>query len=960
VIKIPESKSTDVQIYGRLLAYVIPYWLAFLLSVIGFALYSISNVGFAQLIGYIVDSLGGNDPLAGTQLAAYLRDLFGDTDELNRTVMPILIILITITRGMGTFIGNYFIAYVGTQLVHRLRLELFEHLLVLPSRFYDKNSMGHLVARLTFHVTQVTGAAIDAVKVIVREGFTVIAYLGYLFYLNWKLTFIFIAVGPFIALLVGYAGKRFRLISTRIQDSMGDVTHVASETIQGYKEVRTFGGAEYERQRFDGVSNNNRRQSMKMVVTSAIATPVIQLLTSCALAGLVWLALDPGLLSSMSAGDVVAFIVTGGLLAKPIRQLSEVNSTVQKGLAAAENIFELFDEEPEIDKGTKTLVSVKGKLEFRSVNFAYDKADAAVLKNLSFIAEPGETIALVGRSGSGKSTLASLISRFYTPDSGMILLDDEPINEIKLSSLRQQLAIVTQNVNLFNDTVAKNIAYGALRNASEADIKKAAEKAYAWSFIEALENGLETVVGDDGVLLSGGQRQRLAIARAFLKDAPVLILDEATSALDSESERYIQSALEAVSVGRTTIVIAHRLSTIEKADRILVIDQGEIVEQGTHVELMQKKQHYASLHNYQQDSEKPPPPVTEQLRFTPVPVNNGAGSRFLFEGFNPLVNGWYSRRSWVQLMAPLSIIFSAIAWLRRRTTNSWKAPVPVIVVGNINVGGTGKSPLVGWLAEQLSRVGSKPGIVSRGYGGRAPDYPCEVTAQTDPMIAGDEAVMLARKTGCPVVVDPDRPAAVRRLLAIYGCDVVISDDGLQHYALEREVEIAVVDARKGLGNGLCLPAGPLREPASRLQEVDIVVVNGPENLRLNCQSMEMKMVPKLLVNLSTDQPVEDELSENTIHGIAAIGNPDRFFDSLRASGFRVIEHKFEDHHRFELTDLNFGDYLPVVMTEKDATKCRLLNPRVIHDNFWYLTVDVEISDEFLPAVMKKAGIVNVV
>jgi len=281
-------------------------------------------------------------------------------------------------------------------------------------------------------------------------------------------------------------------------------------------------------------------------------------------------------------------------------------------------------------------------------------------------------------------------------------------------------------------------------------------------------------------------------------------------------------------------------------------------------------------------------------------------------------------------------------------------------VGNINVGGTGKSPLVGWLAQQLSRVGSKPGIVSRGYGGRAADYPCEVTGQSDPMIAGDEAVMLARKTGCPVVVDPNRPAAVRRLLAIYGCDVVISDDGLQHYALGRDVEIAVVDARNGLGNGLCLPAGPLREPASRLLEVDIVVVNGPENPRLNCQSMEMKLVPKLLVNLATDQPVEDEFSQNTIHGIAGIGNPDRFFDSLRASGFKVIEHKFEDHHRFELTDLDFGDYLPVVMTEKDATKCRLLNPSVIHDNFWYLTVDVEISDEFLPAVMKKAGIVNVV
>ena len=952
--------TSDVQVYGRLLSYVLPYWPAFFLSVAGFVIYSVANVSFLQLVGYIVDSLGGNDPLADSLIVPYIRQIFGEDAALNRSIIPLAIVLIVILRGMGTFIGNYFITYVGTSLVHNLRIELFDRLLVLPSRFYDRNAMGHLVAKITFHVNQVTGAATDAVKVIIREGFTVLGYLGYLFYLNWKLTLIFIAVAPFIAVLVSYAGKRFRRISERIQDSMGDVTHVASETIQGYKEVRTFGGADYERHRFESVSNNNRRQSMRMVITSSVATPVIQVVVSLALATLVWLALNPLLLSSMSPGDVVAFIVTGGLLAKPIRQLSEVNATVQRGLAAAEDIFDLFDEETETDEGDQELDVVNGKLEFRGVSFSYDRSKETVLKDVSFVAEPGETIALVGRSGSGKSTLASLIPRFYSPDSGLILLDDKPIADIKLINLRQHMAIVTQNVTLFNDTVSKNIAYGALRSSSEVEIQNAAEKAHAWSFIKQLEHGLETVVGDDGVLLSGGQRQRLAIARAFLKDAPVLILDEATSALDSESERYIQYALEAVTEGRTTIVIAHRLSTIEKADRILVIDDGRIVEQGSHQDLLKNGKHYADLHNLRSESDEAEVPIFIKPDFKPVLARREARVRWLTDNSNPLTKGWYQKHSWVKLLAPLSLLYSGIAVIRRRRTKPWKAPVPVIIVGNINIGGTGKTPLVAWLAEQLLGKGHHPGIVGRGYGGKAIQYPLEVTALSDPAVSGDEAVMLVRKTGCPVVIDPDRPAAVRYLLDNYGCDVVLSDDGLQHYALDRDVEIVVIDSMKGLGNGLCLPAGPLREPVGRLNEVDIVVTNGTDEItflpsQAERNHMRMNLVPAGIKSLTTGEVLKESLGSKTVHGVAGIGNPDRFFDTLREVGYEVIEHRFEDHHRFELADLSFGDSLPVVMTEKDATKCRLLNPGLIHQNFWYLSVEVEISNNFLAAVLSKIG-----
>lgn len=963
-----KSGQSDVQIYGRLLTYVTPYWAAFLLSMVGFIIFSVSNVGFMQLVAYIVDSLSGEDPLINTAFANRIGGLFGEDDALNRTVIPLAIVLIAVSRGLGTFIGNYFITYIGTSLVHNLRCELFEQLLRLPSSFFDRNAMGHLVAKVTYHVTQVTGAATDAVRVIIREGFTVIGYLAFLFYLNWKLTLIFLAVAPLIALLVNYAGKRFRRISERIQVSMGDVTHVASEAVQGYRVVRTFGGSEYERQRFADVSHYNRRQSLKMVVTSSIATPVIQVVVAMALAFLVWLVLDPVLLANMSEGDVVAFIGTGGLLAKPIRQLSEVNSTVQKGLAAAEDIFDLFDEDVEPDVGTLELDSVTGKIEFRNVCFRYDNdEEEPVLKDVSFTAQPGETIALVGRSGSGKSTLASLIPRFYSPYAGEILVDDVPIQKIKLDRLRSQISIVTQDVTLFNASVARNIAYGALHEADFERIKDAATKAYAWGFISELDEGLETMVGDDGVLLSGGQRQRLAIARAFLKDAPILILDEATSALDSESERYIQRALDAVVEGRTTFVIAHRLSTIEKADRILVIDDGRIVETGTHAELLKKKGFYADLHNHQYsdgESEARAKPSSAPAReFTPVPTSKDDSWQWLGEVSNPLVRGWYSTSTWPRLLSPLAMIYTMLARSRRLRIQGderrhWKPPVPTLVVGNINVGGTGKSPLVIWLANQFAERGLKAGIVSRGYGGFSREYPLEVTGLTDPALCGDEAVMTARRTDCPVVVDRDRVAAVRHLLNEHEVDLIISDDGLQHYALDRDVEICVIDGERGLGNGLCLPAGPLREPPSRLTDVDYVVVNGDVYPRLPVAAEQMKLAPVAWVNLANGERrgLDEQLFNTPVHAVAGIGNPGRFFQTLRSCGLQVIEHAFDDHHAFELSELMFGDALPVVMTEKDAVKVRQLNPSLVHDSFWYLEVDVSMPVSFVAGLLSRLGL----
>lgn len=577
------SKEDSLAIYRRLLTYLKPLWPVAIVSIVGFAMFASTNFWFVDLTGQLVDTI----------------EVAREIDFSERIRIPLLLVLLAATRGIGGYLGGYSMAYIANTVVHHIRSQLLGRFLQLPFKFYDRSEIGKLMSTVTYNVIQIASAVSDSLKVLLQQGLTVIGLLGYMFYQSWQLTLIFIAVMPLIAALINYASRLFRKYSHRIQASIGDVTHILSETIKGMRVIRSFGAEKQALDNFTEASARNRQQSLKLESVSNISTPLIQVVVTISLAIMVWLVLSPQMIGNLSTGDLASFIIAAGMLSTPIRQLTQVNSAIQRGLAAASSIFELLDEDIEANDGIYESKRVAGKVTFKELSFSYADNDKDVLSSIDFEASPGQVTAIVGKSGSGKSTLVNLIPRFYEVSKGQILIDDVANTDFTLSNLRQQIALVSQQVILFNSSIRKNVAYGELADKSEEEIMEALKSAHALEFIEQLPQGLDTIVGDDATMLSGGQRQRLAIARALLKDAPILILDEATSALDSESEQHIQSALETLMQGRTTFVIAHRLSTIEKADQILVMQEGEIVESGKHDELMARDQYYAKLHKKQ-------------------------------------------------------------------------------------------------------------------------------------------------------------------------------------------------------------------------------------------------------------------------------------------------------------------------------------------------------------------------
>ncbi|ABI39493.1 lipid A ABC exporter, fused ATPase and inner membrane subunits MsbA [Shewanella sp. MR-4] len=587
-------------VFKRLLGYLKPMKGMFLLSVCGLIVYGLVDAAFISFIGPFIDKgFSSSTPAISNGIALPTSQGF-HADNQVLLMAPIVVILMFSLRGFANFVSTYGISYMSARLIMDMRQQVFEHYLSLPVSYMDKENTGNLISKVTFDTEQIARASGSALISIVRDGVTVIGMLGLMFYNSWKLSLCILVIGPIMGLVITIVSRRFRKVSKQIQTAMGDVSAATEQMIKGHKNVLAFGGQETETARFAKINDRNRHQNMKLAVAQAVSQPLIMVIGSFALAFVLYAASLDSMKADLTAGTFATILGAMMAMLQPIKNLTRVNAEFQRGIAACTTVFELLDTLPESDTGTYTVKRAKGNLRFDNVSFSYEGQERRALDKIDFEVTQGQTLALVGRSGSGKSTIASLVTRFYTGlESGDIKLDDVSIYDYSLKSLRSQVALVSQQVTLFNDTIANNIAYAYPGEATREQIIQAATLAHAMEFIEQLPEGLDTQVGENGVLLSGGQRQRIAIARAMLRDAPVLILDEATSALDTESEKAIQQGLDNLRQNRTSVVIAHRLSTIESADQILVVDQGRIVERGTHKSLLELGGMYAKLYQMQ-------------------------------------------------------------------------------------------------------------------------------------------------------------------------------------------------------------------------------------------------------------------------------------------------------------------------------------------------------------------------
>ena len=906
------------SLYTRLLGYTFKHKGLFFLSIIGFILFAAADISavewLKQVISYINES--NENPLNPLNLALFLA-------------------FISVIRGIGFYVGNYFMANVGLKVVHSLREDLISSLLYQPMSFFDQASKGEIVNRIIFTTNQITGAATNALKILVKEGFLLIGLFIYLLYLSWKLTLVILVIAPLIGVIVSIAGKRLRRVAKKIQDVMGIVTQVSNEIASGAREIKSFNNESGEEERFKRANDENLKQNLKMESTGNITTPLIQVFVAFALAAMSYLALTNLSELNLPSESFVAFFTAAGLMARPIRQLSSLNAVIQRGLAAAEDIFSAIDTAPEkYDEGLDINKTLEGEVEIENVSFSYSHDSEPVLKNISISAKKGETIALVGKSGSGKSTIVNLLNRFYDDYEGRIRIDGYDIKKIKLTDLRNSISYVSQDPTLFNDTVKNNIAYG-LDEVSDSAVFQAAREANAYEFIMNLPEGFNTIIGDKGTTLSGGEKQRVAIARALLKQSSILIFDEATSALDNESEKEIQAAIEKASQNKTTFIIAHRLSTVEKADKICVLENGEITQAGTHNELIKEE----GLYNVLQGK----PELVEEAITTDSDID------FVPTLINEKKSFWDEYNFGNIALTPLSFLYWAVSSFKNtfiKPKPSSDNEIPVVVVGNVTVGGNGKTPLVSQIAIDLKNIGYKPGIILRGYKGSFTGTKL-IGDDTTAKEVGDEAIFHHNR-GFNVVVDRDRARALSYLERHTDCDIVISDDGLQHSALRRDFEVVVEDANRNFGNQLFLPAGPLRDNIWKTKMVDLFIYSGRKEGNDNFFELE----PESWVNLDTGDSylVEDYPFGKTANVVSGIANPNRFLKTLNSLKVNFDYRLFPDHHYFSKKDIEFGFERPILTTEKDAAR---MGDKFKGKNIWYLKMGVKLNTNISKLITEK-------
>ena len=906
------------SIYTRLLGYTFEHKGLFFLSIIGFILFAAADISAVEWL---------------KQVISYIHE--SNENSLNPLNLALFLAFISVVRGIGFYVGNYFMANVGLKVVHSLRQDLISSLLYQPMSFFDQASKGEIVNRIIFTTNQITGAATNALKILVKEGFLLIGLFVYLMYLSWKLTLVILVIAPLIGIIVSIAGKRLRRVAKKIQDVMGIVTQVSNEIASGAREIKSFNNESGEEERFKKANDENLKQNLKMESTGNITTPLIQVFVAFALAAMSYLALTNLTELNLPSESFVAFFTAAGLMARPIRQLSSLNAVIQRGLAAAEDIFSAIDNAPEkYDEGLDINKTLEGEVEIENVSFSYSHDSDPVLKNISISAKQGETIALVGKSGSGKSTIVNLLNRFYDDYEGRIRIDGYDIKKIKLTDLRNSISYVSQDPTLFNDTVKNNIAYG-LNEVTDSEVFQAAREANAYEFIMNLPEGFNTIIGDKGTTLSGGEKQRVAIARALLKKSSILIFDEATSALDNESEKEIQAAIEKASQNKTTFIIAHRLSTVEKADKICVLENGEITQAGTHNELIKEE----GLYNVLQGK----PELIEETNITDVETD------FVPTLINEKKSFWDEYNFGNVALTPLSFIYWTISSFKNtflKPKTSVGNDIPVVVVGNVTVGGNGKTPLVSQIAIDLRNLGYNPGIILRGYKGSFTGTKL-INEETTSKEVGDEAIFHFNR-GFNVVVDRDRARALSYLERHTECDIVISDDGLQHTALRRDFEVIVEDANRNFGNQLFLPAGPLRDNIWKTKKVDLFIYSGRKDGNDNFFELE----PESWVNLDTGDTytVDEYPFGKTANVISGIANPNRFLKTLNSLKVNFDYKLFPDHHYFSKKDIEFNFERPILTTEKDAAR---MGEKFKGSNIWYLKMGVKLNTNISKLITEK-------